>query len=527
MKTYMIPVILLMQTMAYAQEPAGNPWTMNPDPNAKITFQNPVIPGFYSDPSICRVGEDYYLVTSTFEFFPGVPVFHSKDLIHWEQIGHVMHRREQVPRGINIFAPTLRYHRGVFYMITTNIAGGGNFYVTAKNPTGPWSDPVFVEVQGIDPDLYFDEDGKTYVISSSFVLSQIDLETGKLIGEQRKVWNGTGGRYPEGPHIYKKDGYYYLMAAEGGTEEAHQETIARSNSIWGPYTENPANPILAHANAAGQGNPIQGVGHADMIQAHDGSWWMVFHGYRSVTGYPAHHILGRETCLAPVSWPTSGWPVVNGNGVVQVNMTCPTLPQKPFSPGEERIDFDKPLGLEWNYLQPPVETNYQVGLRQLILNGAAGRIGEAGSPTFVGRRLTDVAFTATTRLEFSPTQESEEAGIILLNNGTHFDLMVVRQKKKRYVIVKLQFGQTHYQSKPVMLEDGPVDLRISGHGPTFSFAFAQGNETFRVVDRVDARFLSTETLGWFTGVYVGLYATGNGEQSKAPANFDWFQYAGN
>ena len=166
------------------------------------------------------------------------------DLVNWEQIGHCIHRKEQIPNGINIFAATLRYHDGVFYMITTNI---------------------------------------------------------------------TGGRYAEGPHIYKKDGYYYLMAAEGGTEEAHMETIARSHSIWGPYTENPANPILAHANAAGQGNPILRVGHADIIQAHDESWWIVFHGYRNISD-KVHHILGRETCLAPVCWPKNGWPVVNGNG---------------------------------------------------------------------------------------------------------------------------------------------------------------------------------------------------------------------
>lgn len=527
MKWQVLSISMMLQVLALAQPPAGNPWNVNPDPDAVITYHNPVIPGFYSDPSICRVGEDYYLITSTFEFFPGVPIFHSRDLIHWEQIGHVMHRREQVPKGINIFAPTLRYHNGIFYMITTNVAGGGNFYVTAKDPAGPWSDPVLVDVQGIDPDLFFDDDGRTYVISSTFVLREIDLATGKLTGERRKVWNGTGGRYPEGPHIYRKDGYYYLMAAEGGTEEAHSETIARSNSIWGPYTENPANPILAHANAAGQGNPIQGVGHADIVQAHDGSWWMVFHGYRSVTGYPAHHILGRETCLAPVTWPTSGWPVVNGTGVVQVNMTCPTLPQKSFPPLQERIEFDQPLGLEWNYIQPPVEANYQVGSGQLALHGSATKIGGEGSPTFVGRRLTDLDFTAATRLDFSPAQENEEAGIILLNNQTHFDLMVVRKKNKRYVVVNLQFGRTHYQSEPVLLKEGPVDLRISGQGPLFTFAYAQGNEDFKVVDTADARFLSSETIGWFTGVYVGLYATGNGESCKSPASYDWFQYQGN
>ncbi|MBN2775176.1 MAG: glycoside hydrolase family 43 protein, partial [Prolixibacteraceae bacterium] len=300
-----------------------NPFAAPPGPDEPATFHNPVIPGFHSDPSICRVGDDYYLITSTFEYFPGVPVYHSKDLVNWDLIGYCLDRKEQIPRGINIYAATIRYHEGIFYMITTNITGGGNFYVTATNPAGPWSDPVWLSgVPGIDPDLFWDEDGKSYIISSEFNLFEVDLEAGKLLTEGEKIWNGTGGRYAEGPHIYKKDGFYYLMAAEGGTEEAHSETIARSHNIWGPYTENPASPILAHANAAGQQSPIQGVGHADIIQAHDDSWWIVFHGYRTIS-YPVHHLLGRETCLAPVSWPKNGWPVVNGNGVVFEKMTCP------------------------------------------------------------------------------------------------------------------------------------------------------------------------------------------------------------
>ena len=527
MKCHLLISLFLMPSIFLAQPPAGNPWNADPDPDANITYRNPVIPGFYSDPSVCRVGDDYYLITSSFEYFPGIPVFHSKDLIHWAQIGNVINRAEQVPRGINIFAPTLRYHQGTYYMITTNIVGGGNFYVTAKKAAGPWSDPVYVDIEGIDPDLFFDENGKVYVISSTFELCEINLQNGTLVGEKRKVWNGTGGRYPEGPHIYKKDGYYYLMAAEGGTEEAHSETIARSNTIWGPYTENPANPILAHANAAGQGNPIQGVGHADMIQAHDGSWWMVFHGYRSVTGYPAHHILGRETCLAPVTWPRGGWPVVNGNGVVQVDMTCPTLPQVILSSPPGHLEFDHPLGLEWNYIQPPVTTNYQIKDGHLSMIGTELTIGQEGSPTFVGRRLTDKRFTTTVRLDFDPKKENEEAGIILLNNGSHFDLMVTSDKGKQYVVVRLQFGRTHYTSKEMLLQPGPMDLRISLNDAVFTFAYAQDGNPFHEIDRADARFLSSETVGWFTGVYIGMYATGNGQHGETPAMYDWFDYQGN
>jgi alpha-N-arabinofuranosidase len=357
-------------------------------------------------------------------------------------------------------------------------------------------------------------------------LFEIDLKTGKLLTEGRKVWNGTGGRYAEGPHIYKKDGYYYLMAAEGGTEEAHNETIARSQSIWGPYTENPANPILAHCNAAGQGNPIQGVGHADMIEAHDGSRWIVFHGYRNISD-KTHHILGRETCLAPVTWPKNGWPVVNGNGTATVEMTCNTLPLKPFQAKPTKTEFDaENLGLEWNYVLFPEEANYSLKERPgfLRLKGASETISTRKTSTFTGRRLQDFYFEATTQVEFNPKLENEQAGLVLLNNGSHFDILVGKKGGKRVLTVQLQFGQTIYKSKEVTLKPGPVKLRVSGDKTTFAFSYAQGNEDFKSLETVDAKFLATETVGFFTGVYVGLYATGNGKTSTTDADFDWFEY---
>jgi len=525
-----IPLFAQNNTSVFQGINRRNPFAVSPDPNEAVTYNNPVIPGFYSDPSVCRVGEDYYLITSTFEYFPGVPVFHSKDLVNWNQIGHCIHRKDQLPSGINIFAATIRYHDGVFYMITTNLSGNfGNFYVTATNPAGPWSDPIWLKnVPGIDPDLFWDDDGKSYVISSPFILFEIDLETGELLTEGLKVWNSTGGRYAEAPHIYKKDGFYYLMGAEGGTEEAHSETIARSHNIWGPYTDNPANPILAHANAAGQGNPIQGVGHADMIQAHDGSWWIVFHGYRTVA-WGAHHTLGRETCLAPVTWAKNAWPVVNGNGTATVDMTCPTLPLKPFPAKAGKVDFNTGnLGFEWNYVQLPENNDYALDANQgvLRLKGSALKIGDKGSPTFVGRRLQDMFFSATTQIEFDPKNENEEAGMILLNEDTHFDLMINNRKGERFLLVKLQFGSTVYKSEEIELLPGPVNLKIRGEKSTFTFSYSQGNAEYSDIETVDSRFLSSETVGGFTGVYVGFYATGNGTPSTETATFDWFEYEG-
>ena len=510
--------------------PPDNAFSAVIDSSQRVTYRNPVISGFNSDPSICRVGDDYYMVSSTFEYFPGVPVYHSKDLVNWELIGHCITRPDQLPNELNIFATTIRHHNGVFYMITTNTGVEGNFYVTATNPAGPWSDPIFIKVKAIDPDLFFDDDGKSYVISSTFELFEIDIKTGKLLSEGRKVWNGTGGRYPEGPHIYKKDDFYYLMAAEGGTEEAHTETIARSKYIWGPYSNNPANPILSHVNAAGQGNPIQGVGHADITQAHDGSWWMIFHGYRPVIGYPVHHTIGRETFLAPVSWPTNGWPVVNGNGTVSIDMRVPTLPLKPFAAKPTKVDFNtSKLDLEWNYLRYPVIANYSTSARKgfLKLKGSAQTIEDRKSPTFVGRRVRDMYFTATTQVEFNPNSSNEEAGITLINSGSHFDLMIRQENGARVVVAKLRFGDVVHESKPIILKPGAVKLAVRGEKADLTFMYAQGNDTLKPVQKVDARFISTQTVGGFSGLYVGFYATGNGKESTADADYDWFEYVSN
>ena len=245
------------------------------------TFSNPILSGFYPDPSICRVGDDYYLVNSSFEYFPGVPIFHSKDLVHWRQIGYCLTRKSQVPldriqSSGGIYAPTLRYYDGTFYMVTTNVYGGGNFYVTAKNPAGLWSEPVWFHDGGIDPSLFFDDDGKVYYtrhegMGDGYIAQQfLNLETGRLEGPLKNIWRGTGGVWPEGPHLYKIRGKYFLMIAEGGTSYDHMVTIARSDSPFGPFESNPNNPILTHRNRTD--HPIQALGHADFVETPDG-WW--------------------------------------------------------------------------------------------------------------------------------------------------------------------------------------------------------------------------------------------------------------
>ena len=508
--------------------------------HAQVAYQNPVLPGFYSDPSICRVNDDYYMVHSSFGYFPGVPVFHSKNLVNWKQIGYVLTRREQVPLEkagvtLGIFAPTIRYHQGLFYMITTNITAKGNFYVTAKDPAGEWSDPVWIDMPGIDPSFFFDEDGKVYVTSSvnwgpsqnkGIFLSQIDLASGKLLTRPKNVWLGTGGRFPEGPHIYKKDGWYYLMIAEGGTEYGHKETIARGQYVDGPYMGDPANPILTHINHNAETSPIQGVGHGDLVQTQDGSWFMVAHAFRPLKN---HQILGRETFLAPVRWDKNAWPVVNGDGTISFSMEASSLPSAvvPQTTAQhEQFNEDK-LGMEWNYLNNPIEFNYSLSKRKgyFQLMGSDSTLNQLPGVTFAGRRQQHFDFIATTQLDFDPKREGEEAGITLFKDVSyHYDISVKYTGGQRKLLLSYHLGRILHKEKEVVLKDGPVQLRITGTQEYYVFEFSQDNHSYQKVGEVDTQFLSAEVAGGFTGVYIGLYATGNGRPSRTPADFDWFSY---
>lgn len=256
---------------------------------------------------------------------------------------------------------------------------------------------------------------------------------------------------------------------------------------------------------------------------------MIFHGYRPVIGYPVHHTIGRETFLAPVSWPTNGWPVVNGNGTVTLDMRVPTLPLNPFAAKPTRINFDdSKLDLEWNFLRYPITSNYSANARKgfFRLKGSAETIEDRKSPTFIGRRVRDLNFIAQTQLEFSPNQANEEAGLTLINNGAHFDLLVKQQNGQRVLVSRLRFGGVVYESKTIALKPGPVKLAVKVEKASLIFMCAQGTEALKPVEYVDARFISTETVGGFSGLYVGLYATGNGKASTANADYDWFEYVG-
>lgn len=495
-------------------------------------YTNPVLPGFYPDPSVCRVGDDYYLVNSTFQYFPGIPVHHSKDLIHWEQIGNCITRPSQMDLNKTgfaggLYAPTIRYHDGTFYMINTNVSHGGNFYLTATNPAGPWSDPIWVAQGGIDPELFFDEDGKCYFMSTDqqIKLREIDVKTGKFVGEPKRLWTGTGGRYPEGPHLYKKDGYYYLMIAEGGTEYGHKVTIARSRFIDGPYESNPANPILTHQCEAGQSNQIQGTGHADLIQAADGSWWIAFLAFR--TQSYSHHLLGRETFLAPVRWDKNAWPVVNGNGTVSVDMDCTTLPQAKIPVKPSKNDFsDKQLGMEWCYLCNPHLENYSLSDKKgyLRLKASTLSIDEMDSPTFVGRRQQHINFRATTALLTKGLKENSEGGLtVYMSNDYHYDLAVVSKSGRHFLTLTYTLGVMKHVEKEIPLDTDKVYLRVEGTGDYYTFFYSTNGTSYTKLAPMNTRFMSSETAGGFTGVFIGLYAQEK-TAGNSVADFDWFEY---
>ena len=485
-------------------------------------YTNPVIPGFHPDPSVVRVGEDYYLVNSSFQFFPGVPIFHSRDLVHWQQIGNVLDRPEQLPltnasAWLGIYAPTIRYHDGLYYMVTTNVGngakGGGNFFVTAKDPAGPWSNPVWLDQGGIDPSLFW-EDGKCYLVSNPDVmikLCEIDTTTGEQLTPSVDLWQGTGGRHPEAPHIFKKDGWYYLLIAEGGTEMGHSVTIARSRDIRGPYESNPDNPILTHLRRAAQNNKIQGTGHADLVQAHDGSWWMVCLAFRTQANN--QHLTGRETYLAPVTWNEDGWPVVNGGNPIELQMNVPTLPQHPVATAPETYDFTtlSTFPHEWVFLRNPHTENYAFTPEGLLLKGTDVTLQSLDSPTFVALRQLNPDFTASETFSVANLQSGARAGLtVYMDTHSHYDAYVTRTDPGTYrICLSYNLHALHKVEQSVAIPaNAEITIKVVGSDDMYDFYYSLNDGDEHKLGSLNARFLSTETAGGFTGITLGMFAEG-------------------
>jgi alpha-N-arabinofuranosidase len=502
-------------------------------------YDNPVLPGFYPDPSITRAGDDYYLVCSTFEYFPGVPVFHSRDLIHWKQIGHVLDRISQLDirscgSSDGIYAPTIRYHDGTFYMITTDVRGRGNFYVTAADPAGPWSDPIPVPYGGIDPSLMFDDDGKVYVTAqqgagydSHIIQYEIDMLTGEALSEPAVVWTGDGGPWLEGPHLYKINGMYYMMAASGGTAKEHREIIGRSTSPYGPFERLPE-PILTHR---GIEHPVQYLGHADLIEGPGGNWWAVFLGVRLTD--QGFSVLGRETFLAPVVWTDDGWPGIDNNeGIVELQMDVPEGSEWSPPPVKEsgRIDFDTDeLPLTLTFLRNPAEGSWSLDERRgwLALRGQACGLNDIGQTAFVGVRQQHSAAEWSALMEFRGGMAGGQAGLSArMNERAHYEICLAERGGHNVIAAYLTIkGDTQLAAEVPAAVDR-VYLKIKAGPDEYALLYSLDGVEWTQLAAGAAYALSPQAVegNGFTGVVTGMYAAGHDGTSQTLAYFDWLDY---
>lgn len=533
--------------------------------SSQLTYNNPILSGFYPDPSICRVDDNYYIVNSSFAYFPGLPVFHSKDLVNWKQIGHAMDRPEQldlegagVSRGL--FAPTIRHHNGVYYIICTLIDKGGNFVITAKDPKGPWSNPVWLkEVNGIDPSLYFDDNGKAYVLFNSIPPNNISVHDGhrtirmfefdavnlKVTGEEKLLINGGTDMakkpvWIEGPHIFKKDGWYYMICAEGGTGYNHSEVVFRSKKVDGPYIAYDKNPILTQRQLdPARKNPVTTTGHADFVETKEGKWVAVFLGCRPYEG--DHYNIGRETFMAPVEW-KDGWPhILEGNDEVkyQYPVPVPSLTKKVTNPFGGNAYFSTEFNTEkidarFMFLRTVIQPWYSlsekkgwlgIGLQKETCDGKA-------NPSFVAFRQQNHNSTATTSLEFSAASDNEKAGIAVFQNETHF-YYLCRSVTNSGPVVQLyksvkDSSMALIATRNIDISNKELGLKIEARNSEYYFYFSRDGKNWIYMTRegMDAKFLSTKTAGGFVGAVYALYATSLGKESDNKAWFDHFSYQG-
>lgn len=480
-----------------------------------MKYTNPVLKGFYPDPSVCCANGMYYMVCSSFQYFPGVPLFESRDLVNWVQIGHVLTRKSQVMlEGIEssggVFAATIRYHGGRFYVTTTNNTTQQNFYVWTDDIRGEWSEPVYVEQDGIDPSFYF-EDGRTYFMStgwddfgvSGIIQSEIDLETGRKLTPSRSIWKGTGGRYVEGSHLYKLGDWYYLFASEGGTEYGHMITLCRGRSPWGPFENCPHNPILTNRNKAPY--RIQAIGHGDLVKGTDGNWYMVSLGFRQIHDWLPFHHLGREVFLTPVYETEDGWFTCGRDGTTDFDYEVPirSAQQEMKLWTFENTAWD----VDWCYLRHPHMENYTLEQGRAVLRGTELTLNDKASPTFIGLRQRD--FCGEIRCHVTANQGEAGLTLYMWEEG-HYDLAIRRNDEGWEAILRLRIGDIDHIQTSVKLERGEADLLVKMDAQRYHFFLtSQGAET--ALGSAQTRYLSTEVATGFTGVLMALYAQGNNQ----------------
>lgn len=509
-------------------------------------FYNPILPGWYSDPSICRVGEDYYMVTSTFGYFPGIPLLHSRDLVNWRQIGNVIDRDSQMTftgesldKG-GIYAPQISYNpaTGLYYVISTDctgIHGGRHFFVTTRNPAESWSDPTWLDtIDGIDPSLFFDDDGSAYIVYKEDTTGQpkwsnhrairiirFDPASGKTIGSPVKFCEeGVGPEErlarDEGPHIYKVNGKYYLVCAEGGTGNFHSAVVYKANNAMGPYTRWSRNPMLTQRLLKeSRSNAVTCTGHADLVETPEGEWWAVFLGCRP--GKDGFQHLGRETFMMPVCWSKDGYPYIT-----QEKDTVPmVLERKATHRGDSMLsgnftwadDFSgntlKPV---WMSLRASAKHHYKLGKNGLELTPSAELSTGKGTPAYIGRRMQHHNFTATATMSFKPSAKGERAGLLLLKNEGRQYFMALGKDGISLRRIGSKGKVDVIAINPIDLNGKPIELRVESQGSTYDFRYREGGtETWQTLaSGIDASWLS-DRAGGFTGTTIGPYAEISGE----------------
>lgn len=517
-----------------------------------MKYKNPVISGFYPDPSVCTANGKYYMVCSSFQYFPGVPLFESEDLVNWKQLGYVLTRKSQVMLANvgssgGVFAPTIRYYEGRFYMVTTNDTTHQNFYVYTDDIYKEWSDPIYVAQGGIDPSLYF-EDGHAYFMSNGcddagvggVTQCEIDIATGKKLSESKCIWKGSGGRFLESPHLYHIGGFYYLMAAEGGTEYGHMITYARGTSVWGPFENYAHNPVLTNRNKA----PfiIQGIGHGDLIKDDNGEWHILCLGFRQMHMWRPYHTLGREVFLIPVHFDGDGWfrAGTDGTADFEYELTGTFSQQIKKEYTFENTDF----GIDWCYLRHPDESRYELSADRAVLYGGGDTLDDAASPTFIAMRQKDFAFRLSVLLKFKELSAAEsdtaalqsetaaEAGVTLYScENEHYEVAVISRRGAKNtnggtdagaktgagvradaagdyeVILRLNIGGIKHIQAAIPIRTDSAKLIVKGENTAYHF-FVETDEKELYLGTGQAKYLSSEVVEGFTGVMVGCYAVG-------------------
>lgn len=502
-----------------------------------MKIQNPIIRGFYPDPSICEAEGKYYIACSSFQYLPGVPIFESEDLVNWKQVANALTRTtqvelHQVPSSGGVFAPTLRYHDGTFYMVTNNNTFGKNFYIYTTDIKGEWSEPIFVDQEGIDPSLLFDH-GKVYFTSNGndeqgkgcILQCKIDIKTGEKLTESIPVWSGNGGRYLESPHLYHIGEWYYLMAAEGGTEYGHMITYARSSDPFGPFESYSANPVLTNRNLGGNQSQIQGIGHGDLIQDKKGNYYIVCLGFRQIGQWQPYHHLGREVFLAPVYWQEDGWFTAGDQGIVTEWLDVDLEGKQDTDIYSVSFESAAKSDLRWSYLRDYHKENYKFTDKGLKLKGTEITLDQADTPTFVGIRQSEFH----TCLKVSVSGEAKKAGVTFyMDECQHYDLALIQKEGVRQVMLRLHIGDAICVVRTVDLPSSEaipeisVELLVISDPEKYDFYCIIKDEK-EFLGSARTKYLSSEVAGGFTGVLMGLYAVDENGKWAEFEKLEWQQ----